>query len=152
MPLLPRLPTFTDAAQQALTRAHAGALRRGRTEIQPHDLLDALLRGTGVAARAMHELGVRLDEQEPQADVPPVASSPEEESSVLAPDTRRAIEAAVDEMWGLRYWEIGAGHLLLGVLARGDRATTDLLARHGLPVRSTVEELRRRLREGSSPD
>ncbi|MEX2586488.1 MAG: Clp protease N-terminal domain-containing protein [Actinomycetota bacterium] len=125
----PTVRRFTQAGRQTIAAAHEEARRLGSDFVGTEHLLLGLLQEQGgLAARALHAVGVDLDAV--AAKVVPVSRSGanlESAPLLLASGSTEALQTAMREALRLGHHYIGTEHILLGLLA-GQNAATDLLA------------------------
>ena len=133
-----RFAKFSERAQKVLNISQEEAERFNHNFVDPeHILLGIVREGNGIAAKALVNLGLELD-QVRQAVESSMRRGKRVASSeiVLSPKAKIVIEFAVDENRQLHNTYIGTEHLLLGLLREG----TNMAALEGLGV--TLEEVR----------
>ena len=136
---------FTDRARRVLVLAQEEArlLDHGFIGTE-HILLGLIAEGEGVAAVAMSELGVSLEEVRSKIqDISgrPAASSG---SPPFTPRAKRVLELALREALQLGHTHIGTEHLLLGLMREGEGVGAQVLISLGLEpgrVRQEVVQL-----------
>ena len=113
---------FTERAQQVLVLAQEEAKRLSHNFIGTEHLLLGLVReGSGVAARALQNMGVDLNKvrQEVERIIPKgdkfIASG-----ISYTPRAKRVVELAIGEGQNLGHNYIGTEHILLGLLKEGE--------------------------------
>jgi ATP-dependent Clp protease ATP-binding subunit ClpA len=119
----------------------AVALRQ--SEIGTEHLLLGLLReGRGLAARALHQLGVEPAElaQRIRARLVPASFGPEGEIE-LSPGARAAVEMARTEAARLHHDYVGTEHLLLGLLRDGEGPAFVTLSGVGITLARARQEV-----------
>jgi hypothetical protein len=134
---------LTPRARRVLSLAEDEARTLRQAEVgTEHVLLGLLREGRGLAARALHDLGVepaqlaqRIRSRLPVADVGPAGPVS------LGPGARSALEAARSEAARLHHDYVGTEHLLLGLLRDGEGPAFVLLAGIGI----TLERGRRQI-------
>ena len=124
---------FTDAARRVLVLAQEEALERSHAVLgTEHILLGLVADISGVAASALHEIGVAPAELRtaivariaPHGDggrVPP-----------FSPLAKRALEKSLGEALRLGHNHIGPEHLLIGLAATGEGLASEVLAEAGI--------------------
>ena len=132
---------FTVAAKQALSLSHFEALCDGSDKIGPDHLMLALARQKNtIALQAFRSIGLY-----PEQVLGSLAVSLEFREFrplrriSLAPDTERAMRAAVEAACRMGNTRIGTGHLLLGILALVEGIADQTL----LGLRAHLPNLRR---------
>jgi ATP-dependent Clp protease ATP-binding subunit ClpA len=133
---------FTDRAKRVLALAQDEAMRFNHNYIGTEHLLLGLIREKdGVAARALHTLGVELDKARLALDFivgrGDAATTPSE--ITLSPRTKKIIELAMDEARKLGHGRVGTEHLLLGLAREGEGIASGILESLGI----TMEKVRR---------
>jgi ATP-dependent Clp protease ATP-binding subunit ClpC len=137
---------FTDRARKAVVLAQEEARMLDHTYIgTEHLLLGLLQEGEGVAARALEQLGVSLEQV--RRDITaivgrgpggPVGHIP------FTPKAKKVMELSLREAIGLGHNYIGTEHILLALIRQGDGVAADVLRKNGLSLertRDTVVEL-----------
>lgn len=142
-PMTPPVARPTAAAERVLARAARIAHGRGAAEVEPADLLAALLEDESRGAELLGRFGVRLDDEATRDLCGPTAGEEEPDPFTPAPKESGgyldALAAARQEAaLGGRAAELGSEHLAMG-LAEADSPVRDLLASRG----ATAAELRR---------
>jgi ATP-dependent Clp protease ATP-binding subunit ClpC len=124
---------FTDRARRVVVLAQEEARMLDHNYVGPeHVLLGLIHEGQGVAARALTELGLGLDdvrrqveeligqgEQAPSGHIP------------FTPRTKRVLELSLREALQLGHNYIGTEHILLGILREGENVAAQVLVRMG---------------------
>jgi ATP-dependent Clp protease ATP-binding subunit ClpA len=139
---------FTDRARRVLVVAQDEASNLDHSFIGPEHLLLGLVQGEGMAAQALGQLGVSLEELRAKvAATVKVAGTvkPGTRASKVpfSREAKRALELSLREALRLGHNYIGTEHILLGVLrvADGDGAVTKLLGVEAHEVRARVGEV-----------
>jgi Clp amino terminal domain, pathogenicity island component len=124
---------FTDRARQVVVLAQNEARDLGHGSVgTEHLLLGLLAEGEGVAALALESLGISLEEARDQVEEiagrgpgAPAGGIP------FTPRAKQTLEGSLREALQLGHTYIGTEHLLLSLLAEGDRTPAQLLAGRG---------------------
>jgi ATP-dependent Clp protease ATP-binding subunit ClpA len=136
---------FTDRARRVLVVAQDEARNLNHSFIGPEHLLLGLLQGEGVAAKALGQLGVGLEEVRAKvvATVNPAKTGTRASKVPFSPEAKRALELSLREALRLGHNYIGTEHIALGVLrvAEGDGAVMKLLGVDADQVRARVGEV-----------
>jgi len=143
---------FTNRARQALVVAQNEARSLNHSFIGPEHLLIGLAQGEGIAARALGQLGVSVDEVRANVAgaIGPAKGDIGASKVPFSPQAKKALEMSLREALRLGHNYIGTEHLVLGVLrvADGDDAV-HLLGVGGDEVRARVLAL---VPNGPAPD
>ena len=132
---------LTRSARDALERAVEAAGRRGETEANPIDVLNAVLSSRGsLADQAMRSLGV-----DPAAVTSSLAG---QNGSASTLPLRQLLVNANREAQVLGHYQVDSIHLLLALLYSDTPATSAALQKAGL----TLFDVRRHLQLGAKPD
>ncbi|WP_337986695.1 ATP-dependent Clp protease ATP-binding subunit [Dehalobacter sp. DCM] len=120
---------FTQKAERALSLSELIAKRLGHKVIGTEHLLLALIEeGEGIAAQALHGLG--LEPEKVKAKIAQIVGSgtPYEGEVALTPRVKRVMQLAAEESQrqGVNY--IGTEHLLLGLIIEGEGIAARVLA------------------------
>ena len=130
-----RFPTerLSPDASSALHRAQYEARQLQHNYLGQEHLLVGLLHDTrNTATRALTEAG--LDPETVRAIYDAVMGRgqqppPEGEPLEFAPRLTRAMDLAVDEARRLNHYDVGTGHLLIGLIREGSGMATQMLSR-----------------------
>ena len=124
---------FTDQARQVVVLAQHEARGLGHRSVgTEHLLLGLLTEGESVAASALESLGISLEEARDRVEE--IAGRGQGAPAGHIPFTPRAkkvLEGSLREALQLGHTYIGTEHLLLSLLAEGDRTPAQVLARQG---------------------
>ena len=134
---------FTDQARQVVVLAQHEARGLGHRSVgTEHLLLGLLTEGEGVAASALESLGISLEEARDQVEEivgrdqgAPAGHIP------FTPRAKKVLEGSLREALRLGHTYIGTEHLLLSLLAEGDRTPAQVLARRGASYALVRERL-----------
>src|SRR4051812_43075731 len=134
---------FNDRAKRVLALAQDEAVRFGHNYIGPEHLLLGLVReGEGVAAQALHALGVDLSRLRTYVEFNVGRGSEERPSEItLSPQVKKIIELAVDEARVLGHSHVGTEHLALGIVRHGEGVAAAALESVGV----SFEKLRHQI-------
>jgi prophage maintenance system killer protein len=124
---------FTDQARQVVVLAQHEARGLGHRSVgTEHLLLGLLTEGEGVAASALESLGISLEEARDRVEEivgrgqgAPAGHIP------FTPRAKKVLEGSLREALQFGHTYIGTEHLLLSLLAEGDRTPAQVLARRG---------------------
>jgi excisionase family DNA binding protein len=142
-----RFDRFTQRARNALNLATEEARRLQHNYVGTEHLLLGLLReGGGIAGRALHNLGVELEEA--RVSVEQIIKRGEqniEGQPGLTPRARKTIELAVDEARKLGHHYLGTEHLLMGIVREGEGIACEVLKQLGVALEMVQPEIIRLL-------
>ncbi|HKM38750.1 MAG TPA: ATP-dependent Clp protease ATP-binding subunit [bacterium] len=114
---------FTQRAQQVIILAQEEAKRLNYPYVGTEHLLLGLIReGSGVAAQALNNLGIQLEQVRSEVEkiIGRGSGSPTKGEVTLTPRAKRVIELALAEGHGMGVNYIGTEHLLLGLIREGE--------------------------------
>ena len=145
---------FNDRAKRTLALAQDEAIRFNHNYMGPEHLLLGLVReGEGVAARALHALGVEVSPTrrvvEQLIGRGEGTSSPSE--ITLTPRTKKVIELAIDEARILAHGHVGTEHLLLGLIRDDGSNATQVLTAQGVVLSDVRKKVIELLAGGGAP-
>jgi ATP-dependent Clp protease ATP-binding subunit ClpA len=138
---------FTDRARRVLVSAQQEAKRLGHPFIgTEHILLGLIVEEDGLAAKALRELGIDLDQtrRKVEAAVGPVEASDATGPPPFTPRSKKVLELSLREALNLGHNYIGTEHLLLGLVREGEGIGPQVLIEQGLSapkVRNKVVSL-----------
>jgi ATP-dependent Clp protease ATP-binding subunit ClpA len=135
---------FNDRAKRVLALAQDEAIRFNHNYIGVEHLLLGLVReGEGVAARALHSLGVELSKARTSVEfmIGRGASSTTPSEIILSPRTKKVIELAIDESRKLGHSHVGTEHLLLGIVREGGSIGAGVLESLGVALEKVREQV-----------
>jgi prophage maintenance system killer protein len=124
---------FTDRARQVVVLAQNEARGLGHRSVgTEHLLLGLLAEGEGVAALALESLGISLEEAREQVEeIAGLGPGAPAGHIPFTPRAKQLLEGSLREALQLGHTYIGTEHLLLSLLAEGDRTLAQLLAGRG---------------------
>jgi ATP-dependent Clp protease ATP-binding subunit ClpC len=133
---------FTDRARMVVVRAQEEARMLDHDHIGPEHLLLGLIRGGGVAPKALESLGIGLEtvrhrveevigrgEQAPSGHIP------------FTPQAKEVLRLALQEAQDLGHHYIGTEHILLGLISEGDGVAAQVLTELGADVERARERV-----------
>jgi ATP-dependent Clp protease ATP-binding subunit ClpC len=126
---------FTQRAQNALRLAHESAGELGHSYVgSEHVLLGLLREGEGIAARALQNAGVNVEQL--KANIVNLVGKGEGgvPAQGLTPRSKHIIEVAAAEAARLNTSYIGTEHLLMAILRETDSVATRMLAASGVDI------------------
>jgi hypothetical protein len=140
LPIALSLP-LTPRARRALELAKAEAQRKYHEYVGTEHLLTGLVtEGSGIAAIAMRDLGVKLEQVQEQTEQLVARGPSPVAAPLLTPRSRKAIETGDQLAHRLGHDFLGTEHLLLGLLADVDGVATQVL----LNLRVSIDALQSR--------
>ncbi|MBX5465338.1 MAG: ATP-dependent Clp protease ATP-binding subunit [Clostridia bacterium] len=144
---------YSERAQRVILLAQEEARRLGYNYVGTEHLLLGLIReGTGVAARALQNMGVDLDQV--RAEVEKIigrGNGPVGGEIGYTPRAKKVVmELAIEEARLLGHNYVGTEHLLLGLIREGEGVAARVLENMGVDLEKTRREVIRLL-GGSAP-
>ncbi len=134
---------FTERAQQVLVLAQEEAKRLNHNFIGTEHILLGLVReGSGIAARALQNLGVELSRV--RSEVEKIIGKGEKiqvQGISYTPRAKKVIELAIEEGQNLGHNYVGTEHLLLGLLREGEGIAAQVLANLGIDLKKARREV-----------
>ncbi len=136
---------FTPRARRAIVVSQEEAKALHHDLIRPEHLLLGLVQGDGIAARALGQLGVSLEELRAtvEATIEPSPTDNLGSKVPFSPTTKKALELSLREALKLGHNYIGTEHLVFGALrvVEDDGDVGRLLGVDADEVRARVTEL-----------
>ncbi len=139
---------FTERAKKLIVHARTEARRLNSDFVRTEHMLLGLARERdGVAARALTNLGVDLDDLQRSIEqqMRHGAIGPASEDIPFSPSSKKVLEFAIDEARKLNHPYVGTEHVLLGLLREGESTAFKLLSAHRIDLTSVQEEIGRLL-------
>jgi len=135
---------FTERAKKVLAYAKQEAQRFNHDYIgTEHILLGVIKEGSGVAANALENLGIDLDQLrrsiEGQVKLGP--DTVEVGNLPYTPRAKKVLQLALDEARSLSHKYIGTEHLLLGLLREEDGEAAHLLRAKNIQLKDVKDEI-----------
>lgn len=135
----PSTTCFTDKAREVMElHARRSVMRLNHQDIGPeHICLGVLAAGDSVALQALRKLGI--DERKLRRTIENALTSPDLvtiRGIRLTPEGRKVVESAVQEARRLGRNEVGAEHLMLGVLGDPEALPSRVLATFGVDFKT----------------
>ncbi len=144
---LPHHIQFTDSAREVLARARHEALRLGHEYIGTEHLVLALTSHTqGLVANALRNQHIDLERVRGTIESiirpGPTALSPESRVAYTT-RTKKVFALANESASTFARSEVGAEHLLIGILREAAGIGGQVIMQHGLSAAAAVDEIRR---------
>lgn len=136
---------YTEAARRVLFFARYEAARLGSPEIEPEHVLLGLVRdNTGLPSRifARSHLSLERARDEVRMRASRRLELPTSRQIPLSLDARQVLRATAEEADGLRHAEMGAEHMLLGLLRQETSRAGAILVEHGVQLEAVRDEVR----------
>ncbi|NLC50735.1 MAG: ATP-dependent Clp protease ATP-binding subunit [Firmicutes bacterium] len=133
---------FTERAQRVLVLAQEEARRLNSNFIGTEHLLLGLVReGSGIAARALQNMGIDLSKV--RQEVEKIIGKGDKPSHAISytPRAKRVIELAIEEGQNLGHNYVGTEHILLGLLREGEGIAAQVLSNLGIDVKNARKEV-----------
>jgi hypothetical protein len=134
---------FTDRARRVLVLAQEEARLLGHPFIgTEHILLGLIHEGDGVAAQAMHRLGISLEDVRDKVhDAVGPSATPPTGSPPFTPRAKKVLELSLREALQLGHNYIGTEHILLGLVREGEGVAARVLVSLGLELAAVRQEV-----------
>ncbi|HHV62939.1 MAG TPA: ATP-dependent Clp protease ATP-binding subunit [Firmicutes bacterium] len=134
---------LTERAQRVLQLSQEEARRLGHDVVgTEHILLGLVAEGQGVAARALQNLGISLENVRSQVEKLIGTGEPTRANVIaLTPRAKRVLELAMDEARRLGHGYIGTEHILLGLIREGEGVAAQVLSNLGADLDKVRKEV-----------
>ena len=134
---------FTERAQQVLVLSQEEAKRLSHNFIGTEHLLLGLVReGSGVAARALQNMGVDLNRVRQQVErITPKGEKVLAQSISYTPRAKRVVELAIEESQNLGHNYVGTEHIMLGLLREGEGIAAQVLSNLQIDLKRARKEV-----------
>jgi ATP-dependent Clp protease ATP-binding subunit ClpC len=137
---------FTDRARRVVVLAQEEARLLNHAYIgTEHILLGLMAEEESIAARALTQLGVDLDQvRDAVEEIIGTGTEPAPGQIPFTPRAKKVLELSLRESIGLSHNYIGTEHILLGIVREGEGVANQVLERYGVgtrEIRATVISL-----------
>jgi len=134
---------LTERAQRVLQLSQGEARRLGHDVIgTEHLLLGLVAEGTGIAARALQNLGINLEDVRQAVEKMVGTGNPEKVKMLtLTPRAKKVLELAMIEARQLGQGYIGTEHILLGLIREGEGIAAQVLTGLGADAEKVRSEV-----------
>lgn len=134
---------FTDDAQRVLSLAQEAALELGHDYVGTEHVLIGLIKvKTGVAAKALNELGLSVETIIEDVEAHIGRGNKKASSVYMTPRVKHVLELAVEVANHMNHNYVGTEHILLGLLSDGGGVAVGLLRNHNIRANDIVEAIR----------
>lgn len=134
---------FTDDAQRVLSLAQEAALELGHDYVGTEHVLIGLIKvKTGVAAKALNELGLSVETIIEDVETHIGRGNKKASSVYMTPRVKHVLELAVEVANRMNHNYVGTEHILLGLLSDGGGVAVGLLRNHNIRANDIVEAIR----------
>lgn len=134
---------FTDDAQRVLSLAQEAALELGHDYVGTEHVLIGLIKvKTGVAAKALNELGFSVETIIEDVEAHIGRGNKKASSVYMTPRVKHVLELAVEVANRMNHNYVGTEHILLGLLSDGGGVAVGLLRNHNIRANDIVEAIR----------
>lgn len=134
---------FTDDAQRVLSFAQEAALELGHDYVGTEHVLIGLIKvKTGVAAKALNELGLSVETIIEDVEAHIGRGNKKASSVYMTPRVKHVLELAVEVANRMNHNYVGTEHILLGLLSDGGGVAVGLLRNHNIRANDIVEAIR----------
>ncbi|UFT99468.1 ATP-dependent protease ATP-binding subunit ClpC [Radiobacillus kanasensis] len=133
---------FTERAQKVLALSQEEAVRLGHNNIgTEHILLGLISEGEGIAAKALHSLG--LETEKIQEEVEQLIGRGQKVSQTIhyTPRAKKVIELSMDEARKLGHSYVGTEHILLGLIREGEGVAARVLNNLGVSLNKARQQV-----------
>ncbi|WP_407272943.1 ATP-dependent protease ATP-binding subunit ClpC [Radiobacillus sp. PE A8.2] len=133
---------FTERAQKVLALSQEEAVRLGHNNIgTEHILLGLVSEGEGIAAKALHALG--LETEKIQQEVEQLIGRGQKVSQTIhyTPRAKKVIELSMDEARKLGHSYVGTEHILLGLIREGEGVAARVLNNLGVSLNKARQQV-----------
>ncbi|SCC40305.1 ATP-dependent Clp protease ATP-binding subunit ClpC [Fictibacillus enclensis] len=133
---------FTERAQKVLALAQEEAIRLGHNNVGTEHILLGLIReGEGIAAKALHVLG--LGPEKIQKEVETLIGRGQESVQTIhyTPRAKKVIELSMDEARKLGHSYVGTEHILLGLIREGEGVAARVLNNLGVSLNKARQQV-----------
>lgn len=142
---------FTDDAQRVLSLAQEAALELGHDYVGTEHVLIGLIKvKTGVAAKALNELGLSAETIIEDVETHIGRGNKKASSVYMTPRVKHVLELAVEVANRMNHNYVGTEHILLGLLSDGGGVAVGLLRNHNIRANDIVEAIRNILGSSSN--
>ncbi|MGI5846349.1 MAG: ATP-dependent Clp protease ATP-binding subunit, partial [Alphaproteobacteria bacterium] len=134
---------LTERAQRVLQLSQGEARRLGHDVIgTEHLLLGLVAEGTGIAARALQNLGINLEDVRQAVEKTVGTGDPDKVKMLtLTPRAKKVLELAMVEARQLGQGYIGTEHILLGLIREGEGIAAQVLSSLGADTEKIRNEV-----------
>ncbi len=134
---------FTERAQQVLVLAQEEAKRLNHNFIGTEHLLLGLVReGSGIASRALQNMGVDLNRVRQEVErITPKGDKIIQQGISYTPRAKRVVELAIEESQNLGHNYVGTEHLMLGLVREGEGIAAQVLSNLGIDLKRARKEV-----------
>lgn len=134
---------FTDDVQRVLSLAQEAALELGHDYVGTEHVLIGLIKvKTGVAAKALNELGLSVETIIEDVEAHIGRGNKKASSVYMTPRVKHVLELAVEVANRMNHNYVGTEHILLGLLSDGGGVAVGLLRNHNIRANDIVEAIR----------
>lgn len=133
---------FTERAQKVLALSQEEAMRLKHNNIGTEHILLGLVReGEGIAAKALHGLG--LGQEKIQQEVENLIGKGQETAQTIhyTPRAKKVIELSMDEARKLGHSYVGTEHILLGLIREGEGVAARVLSNLGVSLNKARQQV-----------
>lgn len=137
---------FTERAQKVLALSQEEAVRLSHNNIGTEHILLGLIReGDGIAAKALHALGLEVKKiQEEVENLIGVGKQPMQ-TIHYTPRAKKVVELSQDEARKLGHSYVGTEHILLGLIREGEGVAARVLNNLGISLNKARQQVLRLL-------
>lgn len=133
---------FTERAQKVLALSQEEAVRLGHNNIgTEHILLGLVNEGEGIAAKALHAIGLGADKIREEVESLIGKGNHVSQSIHYTPRAKKVIELSMDEARKLGHSYVGTEHILLGLIREGEGVAARVLNNLGVSLNKARQQV-----------
>lgn len=133
---------FTERAQKVLALSQEEAVRLGHNNIgTEHILLGLISEGEGIAAKALHAIGLGPDKIREEVESLIGKGNHVSQSIHYTPRAKKVIELSMDEARKLGHSYVGTEHILLGLIREGEGVAARVLNNLGVSLNKARQQV-----------
>lgn len=133
---------FTERAQKVLALSQEEAVRLGHNNIgTEHILLGLVSEGEGIAAKALHAIGLGPDKIREEVESLIGKGNHVSQSIHYTPRAKKVIELSMDEARKLGHSYVGTEHILLGLIREGEGVAARVLNNLGVSLNKARQQV-----------
>ncbi|SES19622.1 ATP-dependent Clp protease ATP-binding subunit ClpC [Gracilibacillus ureilyticus] len=133
---------FTERAQKVLALSQEEAVRLGHNNIgTEHILLGLVNEGEGIAAKALHAIGLGADKIREEVESLIGKGNQVSQTIHYTPRAKKVIELSMDEARKLGHSYVGTEHILLGLIREGEGVAARVLNNLGVSLNKARQQV-----------
>lgn len=133
---------FTERAQKVLALSQEEAVRLGHSNIgTEHVLLGLVREGDGIAAKALHSLGLEVEKIQQEVEGLIGVGQQAMQTIHYTPRAKKVVELSQDEARKLGHSYVGTEHILLGLIREGEGVAARVLNNLGVSLNKARQQV-----------